>query len=122
MRIAGEASGQGATGIFRFESPTAQLRLGEILKVALQMPTVDEAIAIPYSALYGNDHVYRIRGERLERVAVERLGEYKRDGRSMLLIRSDALAAGDRIATTQLPNAVDGLRVNSAANSGEAQQ
>ncbi|MDG4867497.1 biotin/lipoyl-binding protein [Guyparkeria sp. 1SP6A2] len=122
VRIAGEASGLGATGIFRFESPTAQLRLGEIMTVALEMPAVDKAIAIPPSALYGNDHVYRIRDERLERVAVERLGEHKREGRSMLLIRSDALAAGDRITTTQLPNAVDGLKVDYAANSGEDQE
>ncbi len=118
VRVAGQASGQGATGIFRFQSPTAQLRLGEILTVAMEKPAVEGAIAIPPSALYGNDHVYRIRDGRLERVAVERLGEYLQEGRSMLLIRSDALAAGDRIITTQLPNAVDGLKVEYAGNEG----
>lgn len=118
VRIAGQASGQGATGIFRFKSPTARLRLGQILTVAMEKPAVDGTIAIPPSALYGNDHVYRIRDERLERVAVKRLGEHKQEGRSMLLIRSDALAAGDRITTTQLPNAVDGLKVNYNGNKG----
>jgi hypothetical protein len=89
-------------------------------RLELQLPAVDDAIAVPRSALYGNDHVYRVSEGRLERVRVERLGESRGESQgelrgddrgSRLLLRSDALRPGDRIATTQLPNAVDGLRV-----------
>ncbi|MFW6322345.1 MAG: efflux RND transporter periplasmic adaptor subunit [Guyparkeria sp.] len=118
-RVAAEASGQGATGLFAFVDPDDSLRAGQVVTVELEMPAVEQAVAIPHSALYGNDHVYRIVDGRLERVRVERLGESARtspatDGtgeRGMLLVRAPDLAAGDRLATTQLPNAVDGLRV-----------
>ncbi|WP_410473786.1 efflux RND transporter periplasmic adaptor subunit [Guyparkeria sp. TX1] len=114
-RIAAEASGQGATGLFRFVEPDHSLRAGQVLTIELEMPAVEDAVAIPHSALYGNDHVYRIRDGRLERAQVERLGEYRGDDttgdKGVLLVRAPSLAAGDRLATTQLPNAVDGLRV-----------
>ena len=113
--IAGEASGQGATGRFRFLEPDPSLRIGQVLTIELELPAVEDAVAIPYSALYGNDHVYRIRDGRLERVRVERLGEYRgadaTGEQGTLLVRAPALSAGDRLATTQLPNAVDGLKV-----------
>ncbi|MFW6021764.1 MAG: efflux RND transporter periplasmic adaptor subunit [Guyparkeria sp.] len=114
-RIAAQASGQGATGLFAFVDPDESLRTGQILTLELEMPPVDDAVTIPHSALYGNDHVYRVHDGRLERVQVERLGEYRGDTTSgesgALLVKSASLAAGDRVATTQLPNAIDGLRV-----------
>ncbi|QGT78591.1 biotin/lipoyl-binding protein [Guyparkeria halophila] len=114
-RIAAEASGQGATGRFRYVEPDPSLRAGQVVTIELKMPAVDNAVAIPHSALYGNDHVYRIRDGRLERARVERLGEYRGDDatgeQGALLVRAPTLAAGDRLATTQLPNAVDGLKV-----------
>ena len=130
-RIAAEASGQGATGLFGFVDPNESLRRGQVLTVELEMPAVAEAVVIPHSALYGNDHVYRIRDKRLERVRVERLGEYRGDEtdgeQSSLLVRAPSLSRGDRLATTQLPNAVDGLRVrwenaeSDSADNGAAQ-
>lgn len=113
--IAAEASGQGATGRLRFLEPDPSLRVGQILTIELEMPAVENAVVIPHSALYGNDHVYRIREGRLERLRVERLGEYRgldaSDEQGTLLVRAPDLSAGDRLATTQLPNAVDGLKV-----------
>ncbi|MFN2381461.1 MAG: efflux RND transporter periplasmic adaptor subunit [Guyparkeria sp.] len=128
-RIAAQASGQGATGLFAFVEPDESLRTGQVLTVELEMPAVDDAIVIPHSALYGNNHVYRIREDRLERVRVERQGEHLDDenrGQSgALLVRSADLAEGDRLATTQLPNAIDGLLVRwedaeSGATGGES--
>lgn len=107
-RLAGEASGMGVTGLFEFARLDSSLRVGQVLSIELELPPVDNAVAIPHSALYGNDHVYRIRDNRLEQVSVERLGATD-DG--ALLIRAAGLSAGDRIATTQLPNAIDGLKV-----------
>ena len=122
-RLAGEASGEGVTGLFEFTATNRSLRVGQVLTVELDLPAVDDAVAIPRSALYGNDHLYRIRDGRLERVRIERLGAAAvpdDSGRSQLLVRAPALAAGDRIATTQLPNAVDGLKVRWQDEASEA--
>ena len=123
VRLAGEASGEGVTGLFEFDTPGTTLRVGQVLTIELELPAVDDAIAIPRSALYGNDHVYRIRDGRLERVRVERLGAAA-DGKTgdpgRLLVRAPTLSAGDRIATTQLPNAVDGLKVSWQGEAGKA--
>ncbi|KTG17853.1 MULTISPECIES: biotin/lipoyl-binding protein [unclassified Guyparkeria] len=113
-RLAGEASGEGMTGLFEFTATNHSLRVGQVLTVELELPAVDDAVAIPRSALYGNDHLYRIRDGRLERVRIERLGaaaDTDETGQGQLLVRAPGLSAGDRIATTQLPNAVDGLKV-----------
>lgn len=121
-RLAGEASGEGVTGLFEFDQPDTALRVGQVLTVELELPAVEDAIAIPHSALYGNDHLYRIRDNRLERVRVERLGAAdSRDGEvRRLLVRAPSLSAGDRIAITQLPNAVDGLKVRWQDEAGKA--
>lgn len=123
-RIAAEASGQGATGLFRFVEPDDSLRTGQVLTIELEMPAIDDAVVIPHSALYGNDHVYRIHEERLERAQVERLGEYRGDAATTdngaLLVRAPSLSPGDRLATTQLPNAVDGLKVRWEAGDAES--
>jgi len=121
-RLAAEAGGQGVTGLFGFVEPDATLRVGQVLGLELRLPAVDDAVAIPRSALYGNDHLYRVVDGRLQRQRVERLGtaggEDGMDGR--LLVRAPSLAAGDRIATTQLPNAVDGLKVRWQDDAGKA--
>ena len=46
---------------------------------------------------------------------IERVGEQRNaDGDTRVLVRSPDLQPGDRIVITQLPNAMDGLRVNVA--------
>jgi len=123
VRLAGKASGEGATGLFEFDQPDTDLRVGQVLNLELELPAVDDAVAIPHSALYGNDHVYRIRDGRLERVTVERLGAAGADDPDKggyLLVHAAKLKAGDRIATTQLPNAVDGLKVRWQQKAGKA--
>ena len=121
VRLAGEASGRGVTGVFEFASPGDQLRPGTVISLELIMPAIEDAIALPRSALYGNDRVYRVRDGQLERVGVEHLGTTRLQGTQRVLVRSDELAAGDRIATTQLPNAVSGLRVRLDDNAGAGQ-
>ncbi|HAO23865.1 MAG TPA: hypothetical protein DCQ49_01905 [Methylophaga sp.] len=57
--------------------------------------------------------MYRVRNNLLEAVSVTKIGDYAdQDGKSRLLIQSDALQQGDLIITTQLPNAINGLSVS----------
>lgn len=121
------------------------LRPGSMLSVLLELPPVANTLAVPYSTLYGNDTLYLVNDDdRLERLSVTVLGETvpgaaeqddaEKDetvtddttmpsGERWLLVASGALASGQRVVTTHLPNAVDGLLVDdgnsTAASSGE---
>lgn len=111
VRTAAAADTRGLDGFFRREGGTADLRVGSLLSLRLQEAPVP-AIAIPYTALYGGNQVYRIRDGRLEGVTVRVLGEsVSAAGVVQLLIQASALKAGERLLATHLPNAVTGLKV-----------
>ncbi len=115
LRIAGVGDPSGIDAFFRLPSE-AGVRLGALLDLALQRTTVDDAIAIPYQALYGNDRVYLMRDGRMTGVDVELLGPLAGDDAAdRVLIRSGAIATGDLIIVTHLPNAVTGLPVTRTA-------
>lgn len=115
QRLAGEVNANvaGRDGLFRLKGEPGPLAVGEFVSVQLTLPPRGNSIAIPYSALYGLDRVYRVRDNRLEAVQVSKIGDYSdQDGKSRLLIQSLALQQGDAIITTQLPNAINGLAVS----------
>lgn len=115
QRLAGEVNANvaGRDGLFRLKGEPGPLAVGEFVSVQLTLPARGNSIAIPYSALYGLDRVYRVRDNRLEAVQVSKIGDYSdQDGKSRLLIQSQDLQQGDVIITTQLPNAINGLAVS----------
>jgi len=102
----------GVEGLFRITRGQAFLQLGRVTTLYLHLPALDGVLPIPFEALYGSDKVYLVDEEnRLRPVTVERVGELRREGRELLLIRSSALRNGQRLLLTQLPNAVEGLLV-----------
>lgn len=113
-RFAGAASTRGIDALFTIEKDARLLRLGNTLPLQLVRPTRDSAVAVPYSALYGRDKVYKLEAGRMRSIRVDNLGDFvDGNGATLLLVSSPALGAGDRIITTHLPNAVNGLRVES---------
>ncbi|MDO8825328.1 efflux RND transporter periplasmic adaptor subunit [Methylophaga sp.] len=115
QRLGGEVNANvaGRDGLFRLKGEPGPLAVGEFVSVQLTLPPRRNSIAIPYSALYGLDRVYRVRDNRLEAVQVSKIGDYSdQDGKSRLLIQSQDLQQGDLIITTQLPNAINGLAVS----------
>ncbi len=113
-RLASEIrSGQGGVfGFFHLDSKSTQLELGRSFELELQLPSVKNAILIPPQALYGTHRVYKVGDNRLIAVDIERLGEAIDDEKLGILIKSDALQKDDLLITTQLPTAVNGLKVN----------
>ncbi len=112
-RIAGEV-GSGRAGIdalLQIETDNGQLEPGRSLELSLQLPEEPGLLALPPQSLYGTDRVYLIRNERLQAIQIERVGEVTDGDASRVLVRSDEISAGDRIITTQLPNAITGLKV-----------
>jgi hypothetical protein len=112
-RIAGEAGPSGVDGLFHVASDPAALRLGQMLTLRLERPARDGVIAVPFRAVYGGGRIYKLEDGRMVGVDVETLGERSGDdaGAERLLVRSPQIEAGDLIVTTHMPNAIDGLRV-----------
>ncbi len=105
----------GADAYFRVTEGGRGLPLGRTVELVVDLPEVQGSIALPYEAVYGTDRIYRLDGGRMRAVQIERVGEQRdADGGTRVLVRSPELQSGDRIVITQLPNAMDGLRVNVA--------
>jgi multidrug efflux pump subunit AcrA (membrane-fusion protein) len=110
-RLSGQADPRGVDGLFAVDEGREWLRLGDMLQFELRRPERENAVALPYQALYGDDRVYLLEDGRMRGIRVEALGSYTTgDGEERLLVRSEAIQDGDRVVTTHLPNAVTGLR------------
>ena len=113
-RISGEvrAGSGGADALFRIRDGSPWLPLGRTVELVVELPPVDDAVALPLEALYGTNRIYLFDDGKMKGVNVERVGEIHAIGRDRrVLVRSDRLSRGDRVIVTQLPNAIDGLRV-----------
>ncbi len=115
-RLSGEVrqDSGGLDGLFRLNDNQEPLPLGTFVELQLQLAEQDKVIELPFSALYGMNRIYLVENEHLRSITIERVGERNSSAGNSLLIRSDELEAGDLIATTQLPNAITGLRVEIA--------
>ncbi|KZZ41750.1 hypothetical protein A3758_22370 [Oleiphilus sp. HI0118] len=92
--------------------PDLSLPLNKSLRVILELPAQQNLIALPISSIYGTDRVFRIRDERLESLVVQPIGYQYQDGaQDKVLVSSDTINDGDQIITTQLPKAINGLKV-----------
>jgi multidrug efflux pump subunit AcrA (membrane-fusion protein) len=103
----------GADALFRvYEPTTSSLELGRTVQLRVSLPAVENVIPIPAEALYGVDQIYLLIDSRMRAITVQRIGEHlAADGSHSLLVKSDELNANSKIIATQLPSAVDGLKV-----------
>ncbi len=118
QRLSGQAqtASGGVDALFQLpETAEARFSLvpGRLLPVLLALPAQPDTVALPISALYGLNRIYRLEEGRMQAIDVERVGERREaDGQVRILVRSPLLKQGDQIVTTQLPNAVTGLRAD----------
>lgn len=119
--FAGESDAAGPTGQFRIVQGRELLRPGDMVPVVARLPAQADVIAVPYSALYGNDGLYLVdEDERLQRITVTRVGDQlQADGQYHALVRSEQLRGGETLVITHLPNAINGLRVTTVAGDAE---
>ncbi|MCZ6888592.1 MAG: HlyD family efflux transporter periplasmic adaptor subunit [Gammaproteobacteria bacterium] len=105
---------QGQSGLDAFfEIPQGvPAEIGRVVDLAVRLPPEARLVALPVQAIYESDRVYRVVDNRLQSMTVERIGEYTTErGEYRVLVRSAEFVAGQSIVTTQLPNAITGLRV-----------
>lgn len=107
------AKGQsGVDGLVRLNAGTP-LDLGRAVNLRITLPPVTNAVAVPVQAVYGQRRLFAIENGLLRGVDVERLGATTdANGHRQLLVRAEELQDGVRILTSQLSNAVTGLRVS----------
>jgi len=118
QRFSGEVrtDSGGIDGLFKLSSDSQSLSLGTFVELRLRLAQQDQVIELPYNALYELDRVYLLNEGHLEAVTIERIGEYRTDdGEKRLLVRSSELKQGDQLVSTQLPNAITGLRVEAVS-------
>ena len=121
LRLSGEATATGIDAYFGSTANNPNLRPGELLTLTLSLPAVDDAIAVPFQAIYGNSRIYLNRENRLVGIDVETIGQIQDTKRAnnteaQLLIRSENIQSNDEIVVTHLPNAVTGLKVRAAVD------
>lgn len=121
--LAGEVGqGGGIAGLFKVLHPDDGVRPGRFVRLTLKLPARDDLLALPAQALYGLDRIYVIDGDsRLRARTVRHVGDLRRpDGSSQVLLSAPGLPAGTLVLTTQLPNAVEGLKVSVVPAQGTA--
>lgn len=82
------------------------LRPGTFVEVEIAGPTFTQSLRIPETAIYEDDHFYTARDGRMARIDVEIL---IRDGET-LIVAAD-LPAGEKLITTRLSQAGEGVKV-----------
>ncbi len=98
-------------GLFRIDSDYTP-ELGRAVNLTLTLPTVADTILVPIQSLYGQNQVFVVEDEHLKAVQIERIGERKDDqGHPSVLIRAEQIIPGTLIVTSQLSNAITGLKV-----------
>ncbi|MCS5558152.1 MAG: HlyD family efflux transporter periplasmic adaptor subunit, partial [Oceanospirillaceae bacterium] len=112
-RLSAEAStGQGGIDAFFTLKQGQNVEVGRNLQVQVQLPMEANVVALPALAIFGQNRIYRIIDQRLQAVSIDRIGAWTSPtGESLTLVRSALLQSGDQVLTTQLPNAVSGLLV-----------
>ena len=112
-RMAGSISqGQGGVdALFSLEQKGRLITLGRAGEVYLHMPPMDDSLALPPTAIYGQERIYSVEDGALNSVKIERLGEVlMNSGERWQLVRAK-IPDGTPILVTQLSNAVGGLQV-----------
>jgi len=112
-RLSAEASSsQGGIDAFFTLADAQNIEVGRNIQVQVMLPTEANVAALPSLAIYGQNRVYVIVEQRLKAVNVDRVGDWTSPtGERLTLVRSAQLRSGDQVLTTQLPNAVSGLLV-----------
>lgn len=114
-RLAGEINKNrgGIDALFQVQADHSWLLyLNQFVTLSLHLPQKPDLVALPFEALYGTDRIYKLQNERMMPIQVNRVGEYRPlNASAKILVHSPELQAGDQVVVTQLPNAMEGLKV-----------
>jgi HlyD family secretion protein len=99
-------------GFFRVLSGRQVLELGRGIDLSLSLPEEKGVVALPFDAIYGTDRVYKLINGRMQQIKIKRVGNKALgNGETRVLVHTEELVDGDFVIVTQLPNAINGLKV-----------
>ncbi|MFD2229427.1 efflux RND transporter periplasmic adaptor subunit [Alkalimarinus sediminis] len=101
----------GVDGLFKATSDDPPFIIGSSVKLTLDLPLIDSAITAPISAVYGTNRIYSVKDQRLTSVDATIMGAYFDKSGQQRLILDTPIRDGETFITTQLPNAINGLKV-----------
>ncbi len=101
----------GIDAYFQLTDQSLYPELGRSISLDLSLSPVENAIALPYQAVYGSNQVFKIEANQLKQVEIERYGQYHQGQESYIVATSGQLENGDLVLITQLSNAIEGLAV-----------
>jgi len=113
-RLSGIADSRGIDALFSITSGHEWVRPGSSISLSLHRPAISNVAVIPYAALYDNNRIYRVVNQKLEGLNIKIAGNYLEDGIEKLLVSNPKLQQNDIILVTHLPNAINGLKVETA--------
>ena len=107
------ARGQsGVDGLITLATDAVPPDLGRAVGLRVKLPAIANVVAVPVQAVYGQRRLFVIEDGLLVGIDVQRLGEITDAGGDLkLLVRAPELVDGTAILSSQLSNAVTGLRV-----------
>ncbi len=105
----------GVDGLFTVEQGGSALALGRSIFMTVDLAPEENVVALPASALYGKDVIYKQVDGRMQAVVVEYIGERRTAmNEREVLVRSETLVPGDIVVTSHLVNAIDGLKIHAS--------
>ncbi len=112
-RLSGNADVRGTDALFSITEGSEWVKPGSVISLNLQQNAKHNLIALPYSAIFDNNRIYKVVNEHLQRLHVKIEGSYTDDKQGeQRLVSSEELNSGDIIMITHLPNAIHGLKVS----------
>ncbi|MCL6420604.1 efflux RND transporter periplasmic adaptor subunit [Aestuariirhabdus haliotis] len=98
------------------------MEIGRTVVIDINLPAEDNLIAVPAQAIYGDRRIYRIVNDQLQSVEITKVGEWQDSEGQWILLKSPALSNGENLMVTQLPGAISGMKVLTAASDIDGQQ
>ena len=90
----------------------SDIELGASVTLVVRLPPKQNTVAVPVQSMYGHNRIFVVVNNRLQGLDVERVGELQDShGRLNVLVRAMSLKEGTEIVTSQLSNAITGLKV-----------
>ena len=108
--------GRGAADVY-FDLPAREWVLGATHEFAMELPPAENAVALPFDALYSDSRIYKIDSEsRARGLTCKRVGIARESGEALALMECPGLRPGDMVVATRLPNLVEGAKISVAGS------
>lgn len=90
-------------GLFYFDGGSPKLPIGQIVTLALELPSDKLSFLVPEAAIYEQHYLYLIKNNILHKQEIEIVGTYYQANQVKYLITSPSINNGDTILTSHLP-------------------